>query len=228
MKLLSTVLLILASSRAFSQSDVRSVNGMKVDLAPLHQWYITKTGDRPFKHWRMITLTESQGRYSQWERFDCRDESGTKLNIMLDHLPEKLIRFMKTVSKQSETVKQLTEAHNQQAESFNQLLNEVEFQQKKVQNDDREMAIYAGNLSASDYANNTRRIWNDHDILSQKQQRLSQMQSSITETDRELLAAGKELEKAWSKSGETMTVFAMFTGHIYSDVPLWDCGEIDN
>jgi len=61
-KQILVLILLFAGFRAFAQQDLRVVNGITVDPAPIHAWFASpkndREGSRPMKHWQELRLID--------------------------------------------------------------------------------------------------------------------------------------------------------------------------
>jgi hypothetical protein len=84
---LAALLVCLSLPLLAQESDVRSVNGKSVDLAPLHKWYATKKGPRPLPHWKKLTFESVGGNVGAWPQCKVKTEDGETLTILIANLP---------------------------------------------------------------------------------------------------------------------------------------------
>jgi hypothetical protein len=71
----ATILLLLGAltfaDNAVAQADrhdLRVVNGITVDLDPLHKWLLDHKGERPLKHWKELVIMEIGPKLGDFER----------------------------------------------------------------------------------------------------------------------------------------------------------------
>jgi hypothetical protein len=80
-------ILFAAGLSVLAQEDVRVVNGVKVDLTPLHRWFVERRGERPMQHWKRLRISDVLKRVANWDACVVTLEDGSTLNILLDHFP---------------------------------------------------------------------------------------------------------------------------------------------
>src|SRR3954471_3871513 len=80
--------------------DIRVVNGTSVDLTPVHEWFRTKEGDRPLKHWKQLQLFTVKDE-SAYGGIRCvlKTENGL-MEAYVKNLPPELNEYIQTMRRQ--------------------------------------------------------------------------------------------------------------------------------
>lgn len=97
---------MLAVNALAQPKDVRIVNGIAVDLEPLHHWLAKQEGERPLKHWKVLQIKEvSDGPYYP----KCRVSGETEeMDIGINNLPPTTKAFFDSIKSQSEEIGRLS------------------------------------------------------------------------------------------------------------------------
>lgn len=202
--------LAFGQSTGEPQSDIRVVNGRKVDLLPLHQWYQNpEDADRPLKHWVRLTVLDINPVFGG-SYLKCEVESDTaRQQVLFKSLPETTRETVNTI--QSLQTNLLA------------LQREIEFQEPIVRRDE---AQYEGSVVRSttyellpnlgtrryEYERPSRRAVNarlDRIALEEKQQLASKLYEDLA---------------ALQQNTNSYTVFAMDTGRKFGGLAIWDTG----
>jgi hypothetical protein len=90
MKLKITLITVFCSIGigAFAQ-DLRVVNGITVDLGPVHTWLASSPRlltERPLAHWKILRIAEFKGQLAGWDQCLVRNEDGQVFDVLLAHL----------------------------------------------------------------------------------------------------------------------------------------------
>src|SRR5206468_10636493 len=67
--------------------DIRTVNGIQVNLEPIHKWSTSNKGERPLKHWKFITFNEYLGLINGGHCFNVTIDDKEKKQILLQSVP---------------------------------------------------------------------------------------------------------------------------------------------
>lgn len=86
MKMVVT-LALLASPASAAEPDKRIVNGLIVDLAPVHQWFSTQQGERPMPHWKRLKVEAITGQSAGMDECLVSGEIGNA-KIVLGNVPQ--------------------------------------------------------------------------------------------------------------------------------------------
>ena len=118
-KPLSLLLLFAVPFVAQSADDFRSVNGIKVNLTPVHDWLKTHKGERPLPHWKQIRIKEmiNVGGFYKC-MVSIEDESQT--SVIMSNMPDSVKKaFAGIAEKQSalESARAQVEQDKQNVES---------------------------------------------------------------------------------------------------------------
>lgn len=197
------LLLAATVATAQTQSDIRIVSGVRVDLTPLHEWYLTNrfgTASRPLKHWKKLRVTTPKEWMAAWQRVVCMDEDRRTLDILVYNLPEGVLRFIEETKDLSKRIED-TQADVKRLEEY-------------VSNKGANLRIAAGSLSDSDYAANLA------DLETAK--------ANLRHRTDDLHELANQLSDMAERSAKELTIFAMFTGRMYSGLQVWDCGKSAN
>ena len=103
MKIITLILLAACSAGA---SDIRNVNGSVTDLSPIHAWKEIHQGERPLKAWKDVQVLQLSGTVSVYTRCTIKVEGRTK-DVLLDHLPPDISRFLNDKERLEIQIKQL-------------------------------------------------------------------------------------------------------------------------
>src|SRR2546426_5186263 len=66
--------------------DVRIVNGIQVDLTPIHAWLRTREGERPMKHWRQFQVFNMTANLGGLDRCTVKTEEGSFAEMLIKNL----------------------------------------------------------------------------------------------------------------------------------------------
>lgn len=95
-KWLSIGLTCLALS-AGAEQDLRKVNGVTVDLAPLNTWLAHPEGERPLKHWKQVTVQSVTPAFGHY--FCMIEGDGVPGAIYLPRLPKDVLAHFQQVDR---------------------------------------------------------------------------------------------------------------------------------
>ncbi|HEV2350831.1 MAG TPA: hypothetical protein VG028_13400 [Terriglobia bacterium] len=81
------LLLSFWAGLAFGQqfSDIRLVNGRRVDLGPVRAWLAKPAGERPMKHWKILQVVEIRKQVGTWDECAVTFEDGAQADVLLNH-----------------------------------------------------------------------------------------------------------------------------------------------
>ena len=103
---MKVILLLLLAPTLLVAADKRNVNGITVDLQPIHDWKQAPKGDRPMPHWKDVYLVEIQkplfGGYLCNVRLDGKIQT-----VVIMHLPKKLLQLDEQKTKLSDQIAQM-------------------------------------------------------------------------------------------------------------------------
>ena len=85
MKTLIAIIVPLMTLAA-NAADVRLVGTTRIDLAPLHEWLGTKTGERPMKHWKHIQISVLIPNVP-WPVCSISADGGSTKSVYLKNIP---------------------------------------------------------------------------------------------------------------------------------------------
>jgi hypothetical protein len=193
-----------------SYTDIRVINGRKVDLAPVHQWYANPEGrERPLKHWAKLTILEIKpstgGAYSQ-----ClvETESGRQ-QILFKTLP----------AATAETVNKIQSLQTR----IGSLQQEIAAEEPLVQQDE---ALYEGTVVRSSRLEvgpglATRRYEYERPSRRAVGARFDRL--ALTEK-KDLAAKLQEELTSLRQTTNANTILAMDTKRKYGGLPIWNMG----
>jgi len=90
-------------------SDIRVVNGIPVDLEPIHAWTTAHHGPRPLKHWVNVRVAAITGAVSIQPKCKAVLENGSSVEIIANNLPASISNFLSDKIKTEARVKELTD-----------------------------------------------------------------------------------------------------------------------
>ena len=127
------MLLFLAACVCFAQDkpDVRVVNGVTVDLSPVHKWLESRQGERPLQQWKQFTLVEPRGTVSLLDRCLVTSEAGGKKEILIANLPRESKAALTTLAQQLVAIQKATAI---------------------IENDERKLRIAGASTNSDSYA----------------------------------------------------------------------------
>ena len=202
--------LAFAQSTNEPQSDIRVINGRKVDLLPLHQWYENADGRaRPLKHWMKVTLLDVKPVFAGSYLQCLVDIDDSRREILFKSLPGTL---KETVTRM-QTVQTNLIALQQEIAEQEPLVrrNEAQYEGSVVRS--RAYEVGPGfNSRVYEYERPSRRAVNarlDRVALEEKQQTVTRLQEELD---------------ALRQNTSSYTVFAMDTGRKFGGLPIWDTG----
>jgi hypothetical protein len=187
----------LAAAAQEPPPDIRVVNGLSVDLAPLNKWLVDRQGDRPLKHWMQIQVGEIKEPVATWQRCVVKGEIG-ELTILLDNLPQSVIDFLQHSGELHAEIRNLTA--------------EIESKQSALNRAGAKAADANNATGAPTFAPNYYVIGGE----------TAKAQLEDMRTKLEHLQA--RYSALMGQAVESTTVLAMNTGRTYSNLPIWDCG----
>lgn len=89
---ISVSLILLSALGATAQQDLRTISGISVDLAPVHEWCAKKgsNAERPLKHWQRLWILDYKKSVGSWDLCIVRMEDGAEVDLFVAHLPAKI------------------------------------------------------------------------------------------------------------------------------------------
>ena len=192
-----------------SYTDIRVINGRKVDLAPVHQWYANPEGrERPLKHWAKLTILEIKPSFGgTYLQCFVETESG-KQQILFKMLP----------TATTQTVDRIQALQTQVAT----LQGEIAVEEPVVE---RNEALYEGSVVRSSQVEygpfTTRRYEYERPSRRSVNARLDRV--ALTEK-KELAAKLQEELTSLRQTTNANTILAMDTKKKYGGLPIWDMG----
>ena len=176
--------------------DIRAVGGIEVDLAPVHRWLLHPDGERPLKNWKQIHVLQFKGAVAGMERCVIKHENGEDAEVLISNLPTGLKGFLTTAS--------------QQRSSVAALRSRIALDERGLRETD---AAMSGRMSA--YVRPSRMLRSRAIGQAFRLKRSKEQLAQLETLNAVLLIRGVE----------QTTVLAMFTGRIYSNFEIWDCGR---
>jgi hypothetical protein len=82
------ILILLLASTAVGQ-DWRVVNGISVNLGPVHDWLSTfprLQSERPMPHWKLLHISEFKTQLAGWDQCLVENEDGQVVEVLIAHL----------------------------------------------------------------------------------------------------------------------------------------------
>jgi len=193
---ITLLIAMLAATALAQQKDVRIVNGVAVDLGPLHQWLAKPQGDRPLKHWKILNIQTALPSVGGLDTYHVRSDAG-EFNIAIKNISADTREFMAGLASTATAISNLT--------------TQVKALDWQIQHADS---------ANSDY--NTANMYNPYAphvyVKATARQELADMRDRLRELQDQYSAA-------LAASPEKATALAMFTGQVYSGTPIWDCGR---
>lgn len=177
-------------------ADIRVVNGVSVDLAPVTKWLKTKNGERPFPHWKQFSLRTIKGYQVGCDLCSVKDEGDEALDILILHLPATLRAQTALVARQKWQIASLRHrielgsayAERQRADWFNPNLTHAD--------------------QDANYYNS----------------RLTKM--NVDEAKAALAKLESKQESDTKKLASDSNILAVSTGKKNGKVEIWDCGIV--
>ena len=204
MRTLSMLLSFLTAANAALSSqethDYRLVNGVTVDLAPVHKWLSNREGNRPLKHWKQLRIVELKQSLSAWEKCLVKNEAGDEVEVLIANLPSSTKSFFTGL--------------NQQYAEILRLRATIESDTRKIRLLDSQVPEAAfGEIS-----------W-VNSMHTQRAQ-LETWKANVESMKERLAALQSDYDAKLAESPERLTIVAMFSGHRYADLEIWDCGKL--
>jgi septal ring factor EnvC (AmiA/AmiB activator) len=107
----------------FAQPDVRIVNGIAVNLEPLHKWFVHADGqERPLKHWKRVSVEEIKETVTGLQRCKVKIENDSDTEVLVANLPSEVSEFEQTLKQKKAVIADL-EARIQTAEKRSEELS---------------------------------------------------------------------------------------------------------
>jgi hypothetical protein len=201
--------LVLSAPAEVDDTDIRVVNGMSVDLAPLHQWYRNPEGERPLKHWVKLTVLEVKpplaGAYTP-----CVVQSPAgRHEVLFRKLPPETQRTIAAINSLQRRVDSLRQ--------------EITREEAWVRRDE---AVYEGTVvRSSGYivgSNFVHRYYRQRPSNAAIDTRLDR----VALTEKQELAATLEAElNALRQDTNAVTIFVLDTRKTYGGLPVWETGK---
>jgi hypothetical protein len=188
---------LMLNLQGLGQTDIRLVNGVKVDLTGLHAWYQKQEGDRPLKHWKRLVVVAPKDDVANWKRVACKNDEDETLDILISNLPDSVLRFIEQ-----------TKALVQQLDGIDAELKKM---QDYVSNKEAGLSNYTSTVSSPEYMRYMADLDSHRTAVQHKQDDRAAIQS--------------QLDKLAAQQTDELTIFAMFTGRTYSKLQVWDCGR---
>lgn len=183
----------------FVTEDIRVVNGVKVDLRPVHNWLHYRKGKRPMAHWQQIQVFQIKENYAAaWDRCIVKNESGEFIEIFLDNLPSTLKDYFETRKKLENEIAALRAR--------------LEVEEKQV----REFDAVTPDWPWGPYVYSPEIMENRAEV-NLAAERLRQRKMALVKLE-------TELENLRASATQRTTDLAMFTGRRHSNLQVWDCG----
>jgi len=180
--------------------DFRVVNGVTVDLGPLHAWLAKskdeREGERPMKHWKELQILEVE-RTGGW--FKCKVEiEGLTLTNLVANLPAQ--------------VQAVIEKMNQTDARIELLRAQIARGEVVVRRADA--VTPHGALGTAEYV----------DAVRNQRAQVNLAGAKLEEAKATLAKLEAERHEYISSNLSETKVLAMFTGRKYGGLEIWDCG----
>jgi len=205
MKQLIALCLLLTSLSALG-ADVRTVNGIRVDLQPIWDWQKAKAegqedvGERPLPHWKFfMILSVKQQMMGGW-LCEAKDEGGRRVEIIVLHLPKHITQLLQKIATSSQTEAVMTERATQ-------MQRQAEFADAAAPTTAFGTEWYVYNAMAA-----------------RAQANLMKVQAEDAIRAAQSVTAAREYWQKLKDSGET-SILAMPTGKIVGKYPIVDVGQ---
>ena len=216
-KLMHIAVVFALASAAFGEDipdpkeqDIRTVNGKEVDLAPLHQWYAKKVGERPLKHWKRVVIKEVQDYSRNWLECLCETEAGETRMLIAD-LPREISSRFTAFRSLYATVKAETERLDKIASDISQEYANYRRAETVTPTSAGGDPAYVDSVMAERKRIN---LWGID--IEDRKGRLEKDLAKLKTQHRELDALRSQTK--------SVAVFAMFTGNIFTGKPQWATG----
>jgi hypothetical protein len=194
--------LICTTSLAQEIHDLRTVNGITVDLGPVRAWFAKDKdtrGERPMKHWKQLRVTEAKEQMGTWTKCAVMTEDGLKVELLIGNLPPEVKAFFQTM--------------DQQYQAIVRWRGIIESDTRKIRQLDGSIPTLAGGDPR----------WVDA-VMAQRSQ-LEAWKAKVGTAKEELAKSEAAYDDALSRAAEKITVLAMVTGRKYANIDIWDCGQ---
>ncbi len=179
--------------------DLRVVNGVAVDLGPVHKWLADHQGERPLKHWKQLRVTEIKTPISGWERCRVKNEAGGEVELLVANLPAQVKTFFQSLNQQYADIVRL---------------------RTRIETETRTIRLLDGQIPEA--------AWGDtayvNSVISQRRQ-LEAAKANLETSREQLVTLQTSYDEQVGQAGERLTVLAMFSGRKYSGLEVWDCGK---
>ncbi len=113
MKLIIVMVGLMAQGLVAQEvQDIRRVNGIAVDLAPIHHWIANgRRGERPMKHWKDVQILEYKGKLNGLCDHYSAMIDGAATDIIMEKLPSQVTAALEVLKRNVEE----RQAYEQQA-----------------------------------------------------------------------------------------------------------------
>jgi hypothetical protein len=202
MKPLALFLLFANSLLAQSPDDIRLVNGIKVNLGPVHDWLITHKGERPMAHWKQIRIQEMAENMGGWQRCLVKIEDQPMTYILIGNIADYVRKAFASIA-DKETAMDSARAQVEQDK------RSLEIARQRYRQGTGGLVTVSGSRVDSDATRE-----ND---LYEARRKLDRDSVAVEDRSREYLEAFQTI------ASET-TVLGMFSGRDYAKLKIWDCG----
>jgi hypothetical protein len=217
--LLLCILTITSNANAQQFHDLRVVNGITLDLGPVHEWLAHPKGEQPMKHWRQVVVFAIGSKFRDLDRcFIAGRGLNSTQEVFVANMPkdikDRVLAFQQSVQETAQAIIAL----RMQLPAAEQMRDA--FWDRYVYSDGWISTITAGTggTSTSSDSDATRlanaRAGDKNLVMMREQLAL------LEKIQREQFAALKNIDRDTNRS-----VLAMFSGRKYDKLEVWDCGR---
>jgi hypothetical protein len=199
MKSLAWLLVVTCAAVAQESKELRVVNGIAVDVAPVRKWLVDRQGDRPMKHWKVLNVDRLEKMTGAWDQCVVRNESGQNVTVLIASLPPALKPTLETCAKLQNEITRLSTYHAKAS---------------------KEVAV-ANAVTPVGAAGTAAYV----DAVMNQRAQVNLASLRVEELGDYIVALKERLEQEKEKSKELRVLLAMFTGKKYAGLEIWDCGK---
>ena len=196
MPLAASILVLFAGNGL--PADIREVNGVRVDLQPIHDWKPDGGTNRPMPHWKEFRIATYLGEYAGYSKCVLIVDGKSSATNLVKNLPEDVVRKFKGVSHER-----------------------IRIENWKSGNKAEDRRIRMADASAPTGAAGSR---NYVEAKMKERYQVERDAESLRQSKEDLEEAEKRLRKLELEL-LNYSDFAMFTGKTYSQMQIWDLGQ---
>jgi hypothetical protein len=191
--------------------DLRVVNGITVDLDPVHKWLLDHKGERPLKHWKELVIMEIGPKVGDLERCLVSGISSNGMQeVFVANLPKETKDSVLADQQRAQQRSQAILALQRQIAAGEQARDSL--WDRYIYSDGWAATVTAGTGGISSSSDNeATRLANAR--AADKNLRMMREQLAVLQNDQGLYSFTNRI------------VLAMFSGRKSDKLEVWDCGK---